>query len=168
MKETTQTIAKKDSIIVAGILAILFFLGLISSVYYPRLNDWFENRSGQAILLNADPACNPSDQPCTIGDTALTVTLNLAEQISPLKAFPVSVSLTGTVAAMANQVTIDFSMIGMNMGINRFALHRQIDNLWQGQALLPVCSMGRRDWQVTVEIASNTSYLARFNLIVNH
>jgi hypothetical protein len=58
-------------------------------------------------------------------------------------------------------------MPNMDMGFNRFDLRQQADETWQGQALLPVCSMGRRDWRVTVEVIGKRSYVGEFHLLAS-
>ena len=104
---------------------------------------------------------------CTVSDTAATITLRLGDNIKPLTPFPILVSLTGIAATRVNKVTVYFTMVNMDMGINGFDLSQRVDGTWQGQALLPVCSMGRRDWQVTIEVASDTPYVGEFSLLTS-
>jgi len=162
-----KKIARRDLLVLGGSATAFFLLGILGSVYYPRLSQWLLRTSAHAIVLNADRACNPVGKFCTVGDATSTITLRLGDSIQPLTPFPVLVSLAGKAATRVNKVTVDFTMVNMAMGINHFDLSQQVDGTWQGQALLPVCSMGRRDWRVTVEVASDTPYVGEFYLLTS-
>ncbi len=156
---------RRDFLVIGGSITAFFLLGILGSVYYPRLNHWVQRNPAHATILNADHACNPVGKLCTASNAALAVKLGLGGSIQPLTAFPVKVELIGGEAAKVQKVTVNFSMLNMDMGFNRFDLSQQADKTWRGQAILPVCSMGRREWRVTVEIMSDPSYLAEFNLL---
>ncbi|MDS4069271.1 MAG: hypothetical protein RKO24_06590 [Candidatus Competibacter sp.] len=160
-----QNMMRQDFLVFGGAITVLFLLGILGSVHYPLLNDWLQRNPNHATVLSADPACNPVGGLCTAGDATLTVTLGLGGSIQPLTAFPVEVNLIGREAAKVNKVAVNFSMSNMDMGFNRFDLSRQADKTWRGHAILPVCSMGRREWRVAVEVVSDTTYLAEFNLL---
>ncbi len=158
---------RRDFLVLSGAVTVLFLLGILGSKYYPNLNHWLSHTPAHTVVLNADPSCNPVGRLCTAGDVALTVTLGLGDGVKPLTAFPVEVNLIGEKAAKVKKVTANFSMLNMDMGFNRFDLSQQADKIWRGQAILPVCSMGRREWRVMVEIMSDTPYLAEFNLLTS-
>ncbi|CDH43210.1 hypothetical protein [Candidatus Contendibacter odensensis] len=160
-------ITKNDLLIFSATAAILFVLGILSSMYYPHLSDWLQHRSEQTVILNADRACNPINKTCTISDSELAIALKLGDSVQPLAAFPVLVSLAGTTAAKAKAVTVYFTMADMDMGFNRFDLGQQADGTWRGQAILPVCTAGRRDWRATVKVASDPPYTGEFYLLAN-
>lgn len=65
---------------------------------------------------------------------------------SALHPFLLSVRAPG-----ARQVSVEFVMQGMEMGLNRYRLIAQKDDLWQARVTLPVCVSGRRDWVLWVE-----------------
>ena len=136
-------------------------------MYYPHLSHWLQHRLEQTIVLNADCTCNPVNKVCTASDSELTITLKLGDSAQPLTAFPVLVSLSGKTAAKAKAVAVYFTMADMDMGFNRFDLSQQADGTWHGQAILPVCAAGRRDWGATVKISSDTPYTGRFYLRTN-
>ena len=162
-----QNIARRDFLVLAGSALAFSLLGILGSMYYPHLRQWLLRASVHAIILHADRACNPMGKVCTVSDAASTITLRLGDNIKPLTPFPVLVSLAGMAATRVNKVTVYFTMVNMDMGINGFDLSQRVDGTWQGQALLPVCSMGRRDWQVTIEVASDTPYVGEFNLLTS-
>lgn len=157
--------AKRDLLVLGGAVMALFLLGILGSRHYPRWNDGLRRNPVHAVVLNADPACNPVGGHCPVGDAALTVTLELGDRIQPLTAFPVQVRLIGAEAAQVDKVAVSFTMPDMDMGFSRFDLSQQADKTWRGQAILPVCSMGRREWRVTVEVVGDTLYLAEFRLL---
>mgnify|MGYP007002409801 CR=1 FL=1 len=99
------------------------------------------------------------------GNEAFTIALELADLTKPLTFFPVRVHLTGTQVPEVKKVMISFAMLNMDMGFNRFDLRQQAGTAWEGQALLPVCSMGRRDWRVTVDVVSEPPYAGEFHLL---
>lgn len=103
--------------------------------------------------LMADPTCSPATQGCVIKSEALSMTLQFGGLVKPLTPFPVILKLTGPNAHIVSKVTLDFSMPGMDMGINRFDLRRRQDGVWEGQVRLPACNMGHTDWQVEVQTA---------------
>ena len=160
-----QIMTKRYFLALSGAITGFFLLGILGSWYYPHLNHWLQHTPAHAIILNADRACNPVGKLCTASDAALTMTLGLGDSVQPLTAFPVQVDLIGEGADKVKKVTVFFTMLNMNMGFNRFGLSQQADKTWRGQALLPVCSMGRRDWRVTVEVAGDKPYIAEYYLL---
>ena len=122
--------------------------------------------SSQPVALHADENCDPIAAVCSVGNDDMTLSLHLAGEVRPLKPFTVELDLQGRAAATVNQVTVRFAMVGMDMGENAFKLVRQADGVWRGQAMLPICSHGRRDWRATVEATGETLYTAAFNLQV--
>lgn len=146
-------------------MAGFFLLGRLVSMLYPHLKQELQPTLTHAIVLNADPACNPAGKTCMAKDAALTLTLRLGDRIQPLTAFPVYVELNGRDASQAGEVIVSFAMQDMDMGFNRFDLRQQADKTWRGQAILPVCSVGRRDWRVTVAVIGAAPYVGEFHLL---
>jgi hypothetical protein len=162
---TAHQQTNSDLRVFGGAVIALFLLGALGGIYYPRLSHWLRHHSDQARVLTADRGCNPVNHSCAAGDAALTITLSLGERIEPLTPFPVMVHLTGAEAATVAKVTVHFTMVDMAMGINRFDLSPRAEGHWQGSALLPVCTLGRRDWRVTVDVASDTPAVGEFYLL---
>ncbi len=157
---------RRDYLILAGAMTVLFLLGISGSIYYPSLSDWFPFAPTRVIFLKADRDCNPVGKFCMASNATLGISLKLGNGIRSLTPFPVQVNLIGEGAATAKKVAIYLTMSNMNMGFNRFDLDQRADKTWRGQAMLPVCSMGRRDWQVAVEIVSDDKrYAAEFYLL---
>ncbi|MFO1430804.1 MAG: hypothetical protein U1F76_11785 [Candidatus Competibacteraceae bacterium] len=119
--------------------------------------------SPQPVALQADENCDPVAIVCSAGNDDMTLNLHLAGEVRSLKPFTIELSLAGRAATTVNQVIVRFAMVGMDMGENAFKLARQADGTWKGQAMLPVCHHGRKDWRATVETSGERLYTAAFN-----
>lgn len=139
-------------------------LGLLGGLFLPRLLLPPDGTPAEAVPLAADPACVPTGRACTARRDGLSLTLRLPDEIQPLEAFALQVVLAGPQAGAVETVLADFTMADMEMGRNRFQMERQPGGQWRGQALLPVCTSGRRDWRVTVEVVGERVYAGRFFL----
>ena len=56
------------------------------------------------------------------------------------------------VAPAAQDVHVELRMQGMEMGLNRYRLIRQVNGEWRAAIILPVCVAGRRDWLMVIEV----------------
>lgn len=92
--------------------------------------------------------CNAAEERCLVAVDELVVSLRLQAGVEALKPFSLSVEIEN--AGSINEVIIDFQMVGMEMGPNRYRL---LDDgaSWQGQATLPVCASSGADWLAVVE-----------------
>lgn len=148
----------------AGTRALLLYggglvlLGAVAGALYPH----GQYRTASVPVL-ADPACHPLEQTCTVQIASGTLALHITGPVAALQAFPVAVRVDS--ATPPERVSVRFDMVGMDMGSNRFVL-QPTAGVWQGQAVLPVCSAGRQDWQVTVEVIGAPAYTAVFALTV--
>ena len=164
MQRSLPLIESRRDLKLASGLVVLLLLGVLGGVLYPRLSHWLAGDSIQGIALAADPACSPVGAACTAQAPSLAIDLWLGDTVLPLKAFPVAVRLSGADTVAVRRVLVRFTMPGMDMGINRFALDLQ-DNVWRGQAVLPVCTTAQRQWRVTVEVVGNPAYVGEFFLV---
>lgn len=73
--------------------------------------------------------------------------LTFSNQPAPMEAFELRVT-----APAAKSVSAEFQMVGMDMGFNRYDLHRATAKGFAAQVRLPACVSGRRDWILTLEI----------------
>lgn len=65
---------------------------------------------------------------------------------------PFAAQITG-LPEHTQSVTLSFAMKDMDMGFNRFELHKQHDGSWKiEQIYLPLCSENRHDWQVKWQV----------------
>ncbi|MEJ2508885.1 MAG: hypothetical protein P8009_05315 [Gammaproteobacteria bacterium] len=126
------------------------------------------SQSVAELALSGD--CVPLGRECVARgrdpNTGPRIGLRLEESVSPLRPFPVEVTVRDMPSA-ATAVSVDFIMTGMDMGMNRYRLVQARDRgthgPWRGRSTLPVCSADRLDWVavVMVETAEGT-YQARF------
>ena len=76
-----------------------------------------------------------------------TVRIAFDRQPTAMKPFRLRVEV-----ANAREVHAGFAMRGMQMGFNRYRLLTGMPGVWQADITLPVCTNGRGDWVMTLEI----------------
>ena len=86
-----------------------------------------------------------------------TIAILLPKKIPYLKPFPVQVKIQTKNKTDIQKIQLQFSMQGMEMGMNQFNLKQQDNNkqFWQKNVVLPVCIAGRKDWLIEIFIKSN-------------
>ncbi len=141
----------------ASVLAALVLGGVL-------LLDFSSLRAPPAVfsgaVVNLPPpasACNPivsaaSSQGCSVQDGTRGMSVAMSGDVRPLRPFDLRVRLPEVARAGATQASVDFVMIGMDMGINRYALLKQADGDFVGKVILPVCSIGRSDWLAKLSV----------------
>lgn len=132
---------------------VLLVAGL--ATYYFMMSSKKQDR--QLVLLEtAKPKCNPVKSPCEAGDNQHSVTLQFPENVAYLKPFKMRVTLQGLRQEEIDKIIVDFKMLGMDMGINRYILSPVKDEegniVYQGEGILPVCVSGRVDWVANTEV----------------
>lgn len=104
--------------------------------------------------------CDVALTSCHAVIDGLEVSLTLEPGLVPLKHFSVNAQIAGTPGV--EQVAIDFQMVGMEMGLNRYRLLSG-QNGWQGTATLPICGVSRTDWFAILEFRrGEKNYRLRF------
>ena len=126
----------------AAILLALLLLGLVSYKLPPLLLPQSD------VTIEPNPACDPARTACAL---SLPEGGRMSFSFSPLPVpvaapFEVRVGFDGI---QAKSVTIDFTGVGMAMGLNRFQLTGDGASFF-ASASLPVCVTGRMEWQATV------------------
>jgi len=119
-------------------------------------------------LINLSPDCDPSQQACGANLQGLSITLSTSQPVSAMKLFDVKLQANGFSQQTINKASANFVMQGMEMGLSKFNLAEMKKGIWQGQAMLPVCTSGRSDWLVEIKLETKEQeYLAQFQLKVN-
>lgn len=95
--------------------------------------------------------CADLTRGCTTGG----IEVRADQAPSALHPFLLSVRAPG-----AREVSAEFVMQGMEMGLNRYRLIAEKDELWQARVTLPVCVSGRRDWVLWLEVDGERHGLA--------
>ncbi len=82
------------------------------------------------------------------------VTLSIAPRDLPLMT-PLTLRVKSDLPGI-RQVAVDISGRNMNMGYNRPALEKDVDNHYRGTGILPVCSADRMDWEARVMLTTDS------------
>ncbi len=101
--------------------------------------------AGRVVAMPA-PTCSPVGGPCTVTDPPRSLALELMGDVRPLRPFDLILRLPDAALKDAGTASVDFIMVGMDMGLNRYTLTRQADGSYRAKVILPVCSIGRSDW----------------------
>ena len=127
---------------------------IISILLIIAINLWL-----YSLQTNVDPAknviaidvhnCQPNRQDCVFKYRDYTFQLTMDHDISPLKPFRVQIH---TDAKHIQEIIVSFEMKNMDMGLNQFHLVRQSNEIWEANAIIPICTTGRSDWLFRVEI----------------
>ncbi len=131
-----------------------------------------KNTAKQPVLLeSAKSDCNPVEFVCEAGNTKHAVTLQFPEKVVYLKPFKIRITTQGFENESIEKVNVDFKMVGMDMGLNRFGLRAMNDEkgnvYYEGEGILPVCVSGRVDWMANTQIiTSDKFYEATFKFKV--
>ena len=131
-----------------------------------------KNATKQPVLLESTKTdCNPVEVVCQAGDAKHAVTLYFPDKVVYLKPFKIRVTIQGIGIESIEKVNVDFKMVGMDMGLNRFGLLAKNDEkgnvYYEGEGILPVCVSGRVDWLASTQIITpDKLYEATFNFKV--
>lgn len=151
--------------LLAGIL-VLALLGVAGS----QLQKLISQTPAQAVVSMANDECDLGKNICITKKNSKVINLHFSSPVKYLEKFDIGLAIQGFSEESLQQVYVEFDMQGMNMGINRFELHKQSDKrVWEGFAILPVCVSGRKNWQVKLHIfGDNTHYVVMHKLIIQN
>jgi len=108
------------------------------------------------LLSHCHPVLSPQAQEgCTAQGGLRAMTLKMSGDVRPLRPFELRLILPEAVRAQATDASVDFVMVGMDMGINRYTLLKQANGDFVGKVILPVCSIGRSDWLAKLSVVVN-------------
>ena len=118
----------------------------------------WQQRSGleappvQPIVLAVAADCDSARAACLAQGEGLEVELWLGPPVVSLTPFDIALRRVDGVLGESAVVEVQFVMPGMDMGINRYRLARVANGLWQGRAILPVCTSSRVDGIAALDI----------------
>ena len=116
---------------------------LVAALVAIALAGYLLKRPAQATLVQcAHPAAG-----CTFSRGGARVTVKFSATPTPLQAFELAVQ-----APAARRISAEFQMVGMDMGFNRYDLHRNSDGVWTSRVTLPVCVSGQREWTLYLDL----------------
>lgn len=119
---------------------MIFGLSYVLGQYFGQ-----DNSHSRNIIVTAKDFsnCNPAKETCVIYINNKRVEVQFKQEPSALVPFDIEVKTPGF---EADDMFINFRMIGMDMGFNKRRLDAVSLDAWQAKAILPVCSLGRNDW----------------------
>lgn len=135
----------KTYILIAALMAIITLLLL--SFYPVSLNN------KKSLPQYSVYQCSDYILGCRADINNKKIEIKFPGDIVFLERFPVEVKLADV---HARKITVEFIMVGMDMGLNFYQLKQSSNNktIWTGEGVLPVCTTGRTDWQsiITIEL----------------
>jgi len=112
-----------------------------------------------AATAPVPPLCDLSQTACTSRlDGYGSVALSIAPKPIPVIK-PLTLQVETQLESVAS-VAVTFTGRTMNMGVNRFILKQQGDNLYLGEGMLPICVRDRMAWQAEVVIETEGKLIA--------
>lgn len=153
-----------------SLLLLILILAASGVAYYFVSNNELEQKPRQLLNL-LELNCNPSKSVCEAAEQDNSVTLYFPEQVHYLKPFRMQVTAKGFSNTAIEAVQVEYTMVGMDMGLNRFSLMPVTDDKgqqrYEGEGILPVCVSGRVDWLANVNIVTEEKvFEAAFKLQV--
>ena len=94
---------------------------------------------------------------CAFNHRGALASVRFSARPTPLEAFELNVRAPG-----ATRISVEFQMVGMDMGFNRYDLRPTADGTFASKVTLPVCVSGRRDWRLTLDV-DGTRYVLPFS-----
>ncbi len=101
------------------------------------------------VNLGIAQSCDAAISVCEINVGGYSLALELGPDVKPLQPFNTVLKLHSSSKNVQN-VVVDFRMIDMDMGMNRYRLSNN-GNFWSGSSTLPMCIASRTDWLAVVE-----------------
>ncbi|MDN0084421.1 hypothetical protein QU487_16925 [Crenobacter sp. SG2305] len=133
--------AKQKKWLVIGVLLVV-----LGAVKIGLITHYLLNKSAQAAELPPQTlSCGVLTEGCALPGGG---TLRLAA--APSYRIPFELRLAGVSAKQAPSV--EFSMVGMDMGFNRYRLVEDGLGGWRAKVTLPVCTSGGHDWLATLSV----------------
>ena len=95
--------------------------------------------------------CRIDLAPCKIISGSDTYMVIIEDEVKPLKRF--SVELLDK-SNLLESATVEFRMKDMDMGKNIFLFEKINSGIWNASVIIPICTTGRRDWELELVLSS--------------
>ncbi len=150
-------------LLITTIVCLVFIVGV--KVYLQKYQDQ-HLPAAEKIALTAEPDCVLVTG-CEFTASGFVVALQAKNPVRVLEPFQLIVKPSG--AINIETMNVNFTMQGMNMGINSFHFTRSVGNVWQTEVILPLCTQRRTDWimDVTINTDKNKQYFLSQSVVVN-
>ena len=113
---------------------------------------WLKRPAEAAAVACTDPLAG-----CRFSHRGAPVKAWFSVRPAPLEPFELNVEVTGT-----PRISVEFQMVGMDMGFNRYDLRPVGNDIFASKVTLPVCVSGRRDWILYLDL-DGTRYALPFS-----
>jgi len=134
----------------AALLAVGLFLATAALVLVATRGGALFEQPPATLLPLSD--CDLQRGPCPVdlpGEGGGTLVFE-PQPVRPMEEFVIRFTARG---GDIRRVALNFSGVGMNMGLNHFDLERHGD-VWSGKGILPVCVRNRMDWEAQLRITT--------------
>lgn len=137
-------------------MRIALILVLFSLLLSYLAGSWLQYKppSKQTHLVYSD--CDLVSSACEIEQQGIHYRVEFSQTPSALTPFQVRLSVSQPAGWQPQAVSVSFTMPGMDMGFNTHQLQR-VDDAWQAQVVLPVCTLSRNDWHLSVVLQDEAS-----------
>lgn len=125
--------------------------------------------SGPVHSINVDKSCQIKGGGCSVllGDLGAVI-IQAPSTIKPLEKFSFVVAPNALLLKNLGSVSVDFQMVGMDMGINQYPLTRVANGTYQQMIILPVCTTTRTDWLALVSLTTTAGvYVVKLPFVVD-
>jgi len=162
--------ANKQLLVVAVVCLAVIVSIKVWLNYTPASTDSvdFADSNNTVMRININD-CDVS-KACEVPVDNYMVKVSIAQPIVLLKPFTVAVTVipddenVSLSNALLKPVVASFTMQNMNMGMNHFKFNSNVNDRWQAEVLLPICSQKRMDWlmEISMEAENNKVYRLTF------
>ncbi len=152
-------------------ITVILFITLLFAGYFQLLQS--SGDGNQSVVyeqktLMTKSGCHVVESGCPAYGDNLDVFFKIIGNPGTLKAFPVELNIDSRSGQNIQKVFISFTMKNMSMGKQQFKLSQdKKTSKWTGKVILPICSTGRKDWHIRVDILdASIIYVAGFNVAI--
>jgi hypothetical protein len=118
------------------------FLVVVALVAIAATGYWLK-RPAEAIAVPCpDPLAG-----CAFTHRGMPASVRFSAPPQPFQDFGLDVAVVG-----ARAISVEFHMVGMEMGFNRYDLRPTGETGFAARVTLPVCVTGRHDWMLYLDI----------------
>lgn len=125
--------------------------------------------SGPVIPVKVPKDCPLKGAGCALALGSVGhVLVRAPSVIKPLVKFTLDVVPQGNTAKSMGAVSVNFEMVGMDMGVNQYPLTRAADGTYSQKIILPVCTTTRTDWVADLSFSTTDgTYAATIPFVVD-
>ena len=145
-------------LIIVAAVCLVFILGV---KFY--LGNRHQPMDKEIENLDVESGCNLV-RGCKMNAGGSQFELGFESEAVTMKPFQVYINLSEQDQII--RASLDFSMQGMDMGVNRFEFHSKSKNRMAAEVLLPICVRKRTDWNMKISVETDNKVYEQ-NLPVN-